>query len=108
MQKILFWRWKDPEPVEDVLDHVTPHSPTKKEAIKRDHKEREFFVKWHEMSYWHCEWISELALDVYHPAMFRYGVRLEGQGSEKNLFNFNLFVGEPSPESNLTSQQLSG
>lgn len=23
---------------------------------------REFFVKWHEMSYWHCDWISELAV----------------------------------------------
>ena len=25
-----------------------------------EHKLREFFVKWHELSYWHCEWVSEL------------------------------------------------
>jgi hypothetical protein len=57
--------------VDDELDHVTPHSPNKKAQIQREHKEREFFVKWHDLSYWHCEWISELQLDVYHPAMFR-------------------------------------
>lgn len=28
---------------------------------------REFLVKWVDMSYWHCSWISELMLDVYHP-----------------------------------------
>ena len=28
---------------------------------------REFLVKWADMSYWHCSWISELQLDVNHP-----------------------------------------
>lgn len=28
---------------------------------------REFLVKWVDMSYWHCSWISELMLDVHHP-----------------------------------------
>lgn len=28
---------------------------------------REFLVKWVDMSFWHCSWISELMLDVYHP-----------------------------------------
>ncbi len=32
VQKILFWKWIDPEPVEDEMDHVTPHSPSKKEV----------------------------------------------------------------------------
>ena len=27
--KILTWRFKEPPKVEDELDHVTPHSPTK-------------------------------------------------------------------------------
>lgn len=25
-------------------------------------QQREFFVKWQDMSYWHCDWISELAV----------------------------------------------
>ena len=46
--------------MEDELDHVTPHSPSKKQPIISERKQREYFVKWHEMSYWHCEWITEL------------------------------------------------
>lgn len=57
MQKILFWRWKEPDPTGDELDHVSPHKPDK---AGREHKMREFLVKWHEMSFWHCEWISEI------------------------------------------------
>lgn len=34
-------------------------------------RRREFFVKWVDQSYWHCDWISELQLDVFHPLMFR-------------------------------------
>ncbi len=29
-------------------------------SFQKEHREREFFVKWHDMCYWHCEWISEL------------------------------------------------
>lgn len=32
---------------------------------------REFYVVWAGRSYWHCEWIPELALEVYHPTMLR-------------------------------------
>ena len=32
VQKILFWRWKEPMKVEDEMDHVTPHSPNKKKV----------------------------------------------------------------------------
>ncbi|KAG5447792.1 choline dehydrogenase 5 [Clonorchis sinensis] len=32
---------------------------------------REFFVKYVDLSYWHCEWLSELQLDVHHPIMLR-------------------------------------
>ncbi|KAH1016970.1 hypothetical protein HUJ05_007711 [Dendroctonus ponderosae] len=45
------------------------HQNGKEEITK--HRRREFFVKWHELSYWHCSWITELQLDVYHPLMFR-------------------------------------
>ena len=60
VHKILTWRWREPPQVEDELDHVTPHSPSKKQPIISERKQREYFVKWHEMSYWHCEWITEL------------------------------------------------
>ncbi|KAK3592589.1 hypothetical protein CHS0354_001757 [Potamilus streckersoni] len=72
--KILTWRWTEPPKNEEKLeelDHTHHHSP-KKQAHKPT---REFFVKWHDMSYWHCSWISELALDVYHPAMYRIYMR---------------------------------
>lgn len=62
---MLFWKWKDPPKIEDELDHVTPHSPNKKKQM--NHREREFFVKWHDMCYWHCSWISEL--QVGHAAL---------------------------------------
>ncbi|XP_030750203.1 chromodomain-helicase-DNA-binding protein Mi-2 homolog isoform X2 [Sitophilus oryzae] len=60
--KILTWRWVD-------VDVVTKDKDGKDEITK--HKRREFFVKWAELSYWHCSWITELQLDVYHPLMFR-------------------------------------
>ncbi|XP_063359709.1 chromodomain-helicase-DNA-binding protein Mi-2 homolog [Cydia amplana] len=57
VNKILTWRWKE-------------HS-----AKSKAPREREFFVKWLERSYWHCSWISELQLDVFHPLMYRYYMR---------------------------------
>ncbi|RZC42901.1 chromodomain-helicase-DNA-binding protein Mi-2 -like protein [Asbolus verrucosus] len=61
VSKVLTWRWiqDQPQATEDA---------TKKMKPKRH---REFFVKWHELSYWHCNWITELQLDVNHPLMFR-------------------------------------
>ena len=53
----MFWRWKEDDAAVDELDHVTPHKPEVQAGVKR---QREFLVKWHDMSYWHCEWISEL------------------------------------------------
>lgn len=76
VQKILTWKWTDPPADEgkmDELDHTHPHLPA---VTKKNRKPlREFFVKWHNMSYWHSCWITELALDVYHPALFRCYIR---------------------------------
>ncbi|CAH1259651.1 unnamed protein product [Diabrotica balteata] len=58
--KILTWKWIDDPPKKKENGEDEP--PT---------RHREFFVKWHELSYWHCSWITELQLDVYHPLMFR-------------------------------------
>uniref|UniRef100_A0A8C9MGB0 Chromodomain helicase DNA binding protein 5 n=1 Tax=Serinus canaria TaxID=9135 RepID=A0A8C9MGB0_SERCA len=33
--------------------------------------EREFFVKWAGLSYWHCSWVKELQLELYHTVMYR-------------------------------------
>ncbi|CAG9761101.1 unnamed protein product [Ceutorhynchus assimilis] len=60
--KILTWRWTE-------VDIKGKDKNGKEEVTK--HRRREYFVKWHELSYWHCDWISELQLDVYHPLMFR-------------------------------------
>ena len=61
VQKILFWRWNEPDVAADELDHVSPHKHTAASGdAQRQHKQREFLVKWHDMSFWHCEWVSEL------------------------------------------------
>lgn len=65
IQRILTWRWREVA-VEGEA------STSKKPKVRR---EREFFVKWHELSYWHCDWVTELQLDVFHPLMFRSYIR---------------------------------
>lgn len=64
------WRW-----VEDKDAKPSEEPSTSKKPPKNTHRRREFFVKWHEKSYWNCEWISELQLDVHHPFMYRNYVR---------------------------------
>lgn len=61
----MFWRW-----VEDLNQKPSEEPSTSKKPPKKQ-RAREFFVKWHEKSYWKCSWISELQLDVHHPLMFR-------------------------------------
>uniref|UniRef100_A0A914HC26 Chromodomain-helicase-DNA-binding protein 4 n=1 Tax=Globodera rostochiensis TaxID=31243 RepID=A0A914HC26_GLORO len=70
-EKILSWRWieyKYPEPVaeEDALKEG--ELPT---SIEDDAREREFFIKWKYMSYWHCGWVSELVLELYFTQTLR-------------------------------------
>ncbi|XP_045783781.1 chromodomain-helicase-DNA-binding protein Mi-2 homolog isoform X2 [Maniola jurtina] len=55
--KLLTWRWIEPS------------------AKSKAPRSREFFVKWHDRSYWHCSWIAEIQLDVFHPLMYRYYMR---------------------------------
>ncbi|XP_050414709.1 chromodomain-helicase-DNA-binding protein 4 isoform X3 [Patella vulgata] len=72
VQKILTWRWVEPLKNDDELDHTHPDSEKTKGKAPRL---REFFIKWHDLSYWHTSWISELQLDVYHPATYRCYIR---------------------------------
>lgn len=61
VQRILHWQWTEPPapfmvglPGPDVDPGVPPPKPL--EGIP----EREFFVKWAGLSYWHCSWVKEL------------------------------------------------
>ncbi|XP_055600727.1 chromodomain-helicase-DNA-binding protein Mi-2 homolog [Uranotaenia lowii] len=65
VQKILTWRWTD-KPLDPNEPSTSKATPTRR---------REYFVKFNEMSYWHCDWVTEMQLDVYHPLMFRYYTR---------------------------------
>uniref|UniRef100_A0A3Q3B9Y4 Chromodomain helicase DNA binding protein 3 n=1 Tax=Kryptolebias marmoratus TaxID=37003 RepID=A0A3Q3B9Y4_KRYMA len=71
VQKILHWRWGEPPPPipvpppPDAPPDAPPPPPMKGRA------EREFFVKLTGQSYWHCTWITELQLEIFHSVMYR-------------------------------------
>ncbi|XP_077106476.1 chromodomain-helicase-DNA-binding protein 5 isoform X17 [Ranitomeya variabilis] len=70
VQRILHWVWREPPTnVSGPIGEIDPLMPTPKpmEGIP----EREFFVKWAGLSYWHCSWVKELQLELYHTVMFR-------------------------------------
>lgn len=71
VQKILIWKWgqpPSPTPVPRPPD-ADPNTPSPKPLEGRP--ERQFFVKWQGMSYWHCSWVSELQLELHCQVMFR-------------------------------------
>lgn len=67
VQKILHWRWGEPPtPVVAALPpEANPDDPPPK--ILQGRSEREFFVKWVGLSYWHCSWIKELQVQSWGP-----------------------------------------
>ncbi|XP_060766633.1 chromodomain-helicase-DNA-binding protein 5 isoform X3 [Neoarius graeffei] len=72
VQKILHWMWGDPPlppeplPTQDGKKEDVPVKPPLK-----GRPERLLFVKWAGLSYWHCSWVSELQLELYHTVMYR-------------------------------------
>ncbi|XP_037534895.1 chromodomain-helicase-DNA-binding protein 5 [Nematolebias whitei] len=72
VQRILHWRWGEPPlPAEPPPGpDGKPTDPLTKPPLK-GRSEREFFVKWAGLSYWHCSWVSELQLELYHTVMYR-------------------------------------
>ncbi|XP_073330820.1 chromodomain-helicase-DNA-binding protein 3 isoform X2 [Pagrus major] len=71
VQKILHWRWGEPPapiPVPPAPD-AAPDAPLPPPMKGR--AEREFFVKLTGQSYWHCTWITELQLEIFHSVMYR-------------------------------------
>ncbi|XP_056426069.1 chromodomain-helicase-DNA-binding protein 3 isoform X5 [Hyla sarda] len=71
VQKILHWRWGVPP--EGVPLPQIPNADPDQEPPKslQGRSEREFFVKWAGMAYWHCSWITELQMEIFHTVMYR-------------------------------------
>uniref|UniRef100_A0A8C5I1U5 DNA helicase n=1 Tax=Gouania willdenowi TaxID=441366 RepID=A0A8C5I1U5_GOUWI len=71
VQKVLTWRWTEPPaptPVPRPAD-LPADAPDPPPLAGR--REREFFVKWCNLSYWHCSWVQELQLELNCQVMFR-------------------------------------
>ena len=45
--------------------------PSKPVAKREPQRLREFFVKYEGLSYWHCEWVSETVVEVFHKILYR-------------------------------------
>lgn len=76
VQRIITWRWKKTaQEQENEKNNLSAEDTTKnllKNLKNRKPREREFFVKWKDMSYWHCSWIDEGQLLVFHGSMYRF------------------------------------
>ncbi|XP_039619569.1 chromodomain-helicase-DNA-binding protein 4-like isoform X2 [Polypterus senegalus] len=70
VQKILTWRWGEPPPPTPVPRPLGSNDGLDPKPLA-GRPEREFFVKWSNMSYWHCSWVSELQLELHCQVMFR-------------------------------------
>ena len=88
VEKILTWRWKEdepggadgdeekkkaPEPEPEPVAGSSKMEPPRSSTLPR--VEREFFIKFKDQSYWHCSWVKEIQLDVFHPQTFRMYLR---------------------------------
>ena len=77
VEKILTWRWKEmPEEEEEEGE---------KKKVVNSAPEREFFIKWKEQSYWHCSWVKEIQLDVFHPQTHRMYLRKNDMDEPPNF-----------------------
>ncbi|XP_068771780.1 chromodomain-helicase-DNA-binding protein 5 isoform X14 [Struthio camelus] len=72
VQRILHWTWKEPPaPLVSVLPLPDAELAVPPPKVLEGIPEREFFVKWAGLSYWHCSWVKELQLELYHTVMYR-------------------------------------
>ncbi|MBN3293395.1 CHD5 protein, partial [Polypterus senegalus] len=72
VQRILHWKWVEPSisPEMSLDQECESFDPTSKPLLK-GRPERELLVKWAGLSYWHCSWVKELQLELYHTVMYR-------------------------------------
>ncbi|XP_042336062.1 chromodomain-helicase-DNA-binding protein 5 isoform X2 [Sceloporus undulatus] len=71
VQRILHWKWKETPPPALIPEDPQLVTPPPLKPLREVLPEREFFVKWAGLSYWHCSWVQELQLELYHTVMFR-------------------------------------
>uniref|UniRef100_A0A669QSX9 Chromodomain helicase DNA binding protein 5 n=1 Tax=Phasianus colchicus TaxID=9054 RepID=A0A669QSX9_PHACC len=72
VQRILHWAWKEPPaPLPSALPAPDAELALPLPKVLEGIPEREFFVKWAGLSYWHCSWVKELQLELYHTVMYR-------------------------------------
>uniref|UniRef100_A0A8C8EDH0 Chromodomain helicase DNA binding protein 5 n=1 Tax=Otus sunia TaxID=257818 RepID=A0A8C8EDH0_9STRI len=73
VQRILHWAWKEPPaaPLPPALPAPDAELALPPPKVLEGIPEREFFVKWAGLSYWHCSWVKELQLELYHTVMYR-------------------------------------
>lgn len=70
VQRILHWTWKEPPaPLPSTLPAPDAELPLPLPKVLEGIPEREFFVKWAGLSYWHCSWVKELQVSVGLAAM---------------------------------------
>jgi len=66
VSKILTWRW-----VESKETRAELAAMSAEEKKYRAKPQREFFVHFQGMSYWRCEWVSELQMEVFNSTTLR-------------------------------------
>ena len=62
IQRILAWKWRD-APYTEVADDRSGHEGEMKKLW--GFKQREFLVKYQQLSYWDVEWVTELQLEIF-------------------------------------------
>ncbi|XP_060558085.1 chromodomain-helicase-DNA-binding protein 5-like [Ruditapes philippinarum] len=75
--KVLTWRWTEPPTPHkkmEEMDHTHEHH-LEPDSTPDHRPEREYFVRFHGLSMWHCDWVSELQLDVFQTALLRMYIR---------------------------------
>jgi len=87
VEKILNWRWKGMEDKEEEEENKEEEGGKKKRRRKRIPKDaqREFMIKWKGLSFWHCSWVQEIQLDVYHPQSYKMYLRKNDMDEPKRF-----------------------
>merc|ERR1711971_1071788 len=72
VEKILTWQWKEDE---TAAKDKKSKDDKKNRYVPTSRAEREFLIKFKDQSYWHCSWVKEIRLDVFHPQTLRMYLR---------------------------------